>query len=106
MTTDVESMSDRQSPSFLLPLAALLVITFGALSIMWITQLGVASFGAFVGFAVYFLLVHVYLPYRVYVDARSRGSSTAAGWAAATFLVPILVALVYFLFFSSDRGEG
>ncbi|MFB6155822.1 MAG: hypothetical protein ABEJ22_07995 [Haloferacaceae archaeon] len=99
-------MADRQSPSFLAPLFVLLVVTLGALSVMWITQLGLRSFGLFLGFVLYFLGAHVYLPYRVYVDARRRGSDSATAWAVATFLVPVVVALVYFLLVSpGDRAE-
>jgi hypothetical protein len=99
-------MSARRLPPFFLSLVVMIALVFVALIALVGVRLGLSGLGMLLGFGAYFLLVHVYLPYRVYVDARERGrdSGRATAWAAATFFVPVLVALLYFLLVSREES--
>jgi hypothetical protein len=95
--TQGQPMADRQVPGILVLLFALLAVSSAALLVLWIVVFDVASLAVLFVAAVYFLLVHVYLPYRVYVDARARGSDSAAAWAAVAFFLPLLGVVIYVL---------
>ena len=90
-------MADRQVPGILVLLLALLAIAGGALVILWVYVFDIASLLSLLVVVVYFLAVHVYLPFRVYVDARNRGSTAAAAWAAVAFFIPLLGTAIYYL---------
>jgi len=99
-------MSQRRLPPIFLSLVVMIALVFVALFVLVGVRMGLSGLGMLLGFAAYFLLVHVYVPYRVYVDARERGrdSGTATAWAAAAFFVPVLAALVYFLLVRREDG--
>jgi hypothetical protein len=88
-------MRTTRSPIVLL--AGLVAAAFVPLVVMWAAVGGVEGAAYLVGFALYFLVVHVAIPGRVYVDARARGSTSAPAWTAFAFLVPLVGAAVYFL---------
>jgi hypothetical protein len=94
--------ADRQRPGILLLLLAFVALAFVPLVLLWGTRLsagplgGFAGVGVFVGFVAYFLVFHVYLPYRVYADARRRGANAPA-WTAVAFFLPLLGVVAYFL---------
>ena len=90
-------MADRQVPGILVILLALLTIAGGALVVLWTSVFDIASLAVLLGVVAYFLVVHVYLPYRVYEDARHSGSSAAAGWTAVAFFLPLLGVAIYFV---------
>ena len=88
--------ADRQRPGILLLLLGFIAFAFVPLVLLWGTRLSAGRLAVFVGFVSYFLVFHVYLPYRVYLDARRRGANAPA-WTAAAFFLPLLGAAVYFL---------
>lgn len=96
-------MADRQVPGILVLLFALLAVVSVALATLWAVTLGFRALALMVGFATYFLLAHVYLPFRVYVDARERGSASATAWTALAFVFPFVGAAIYFLFARRSR---
>ncbi|CQR49316.1 MULTISPECIES: ATPase [Haloferax] len=76
--------------------AALILVVFGLLAAMWASVRGGDLLPYILGFAVYFLAVHVYLPYRVHKDATLKGRN-ATFWAVLAFLVPLVGAALYFV---------
>jgi hypothetical protein len=91
----VSVMPSTRSP--ILVLAGLLVVAFVPLLVMWVAVGGTELLGYFVGFALYFLVFHVALPVKVFVDARPYGRDRAMLWTAAAFFVPLVGAALYFL---------
>ena len=88
-----QSASVPTRPAYLLPLlAGLALVAFLPLAALWVLKFPVTYVAAFVAA---FLLLEVYLPYRVYADERSEGSGRAARWAAVVFLLPLVGFLLY-----------
>jgi hypothetical protein len=88
-------MPSTRSPILLL--AGLIAVAFVPLLVMWVVVGGTELLGYFVGFAVYFLVFHVALPAKVFLDARPHGRDRALLWTALAFVVPLLGAALYFL---------
>ncbi|ELZ57978.1 MULTISPECIES: hypothetical protein [unclassified Haloferax] len=76
--------------------AALILVVFGLLAVMWASVRGGDLLPYILGFAVYFLAFHVYLPYRVHKDATLKGRN-ATFWAVLAFLLPLVGAALYFV---------
>ncbi|MBS8118689.1 ATPase [Haloferax volcanii] len=76
--------------------AALILVVFGLLAVMWASVRGGHLLPHILGFAVYFLAFHVYLPYRVHKDATLKGRN-ATFWAVIAFLLPLVGAALYFV---------
>lgn len=74
--------------------AALILVVFGLLAVMWASVRGGDLLPYILGFAVYFLAFHVYLPYRVHRDATLKGRN-ATFWAVVAFLLPLVGAALY-----------
>ena len=74
---------------------ALMLAVFGLLAAMWASVRGGDLLPYILGFAVYFLAFHIYLPYRVHKDATFKARN-ATFWAAFAFFVPLLGAATYF----------
>ena len=87
---------DRQRPGILLLLLGFVALAFVPLVFIWGSRLSAGRLAAFVGFVSYFVVFHVYLPYRVHADARRRGANAPA-WTAAAFFLPLVGVVVYFL---------
>ncbi|MGQ4556364.1 PLDc N-terminal domain-containing protein [Halobellus sp. GM3] len=87
-------MATTRSP--LVVLGGLVAVAFLPLVVMWIVVTDVVTFAYFAGFALYFLLAHVALPAWVYLDATGRGSDSAVGWTALSFLLPFVGFVAYF----------
>ncbi|ELK51220.1 ATPase, Class I, type 8B, member 2 [Haloferax sp. BAB-2207] len=76
--------------------AVLILVVFGLLAAMWASVRGGDLLPYILGFAVYFLAFHVYLPYRVHKDATLKGRN-ATFWAVIAFLLPLVGAALYFV---------
>jgi hypothetical protein len=88
-------MPSTRSP--IVVLAGLVVVAAVPLVVMWAAVGGLELLGYLVGFAVYFLAVHVFVPARVYLDAVHRGRNGALTWTAVAFLLPLVGAALYVL---------
>ncbi|WP_416838306.1 PLDc N-terminal domain-containing protein [Haloferax sp. DFSO52] len=84
--------------------AALMLAVFGLLAVMWASVSGGNLLPYIFGFALYFLVFHVYLPYRVHKDATLKGRS-ATFWAALAFFVPLIGAAIYFVVGGLTGGD-
>ncbi|KAB1187012.1 MULTISPECIES: ATPase [Haloferax] len=89
-----DSGTRTRAPIFIF--AALMLAVFGLLAVMWASVSGGDLLPYILGFAVYFLVFHIYLPYRVHKDATFKGRN-ATFWAAFAFFVPLLGAALYFV---------
>lgn len=97
-------MPSTRSP--IVVLAGLLVVAFVPLLVMWVVIADAGLLGYFLGFALYFVVFHVALPARVYLDAVPLGREKALAWTALAFVVPLLGAMLYFLVGRPSRPEG
>ena len=97
-------MPSTRSP--IVVLAALLVVAFVPLLVMWVVIADAGLLGYFVGFALYFVVFHVALPARVYLDAVPLGREKALAWTVFAFVVPFLGAALYFLLGRPPRTEA
>jgi heme/copper-type cytochrome/quinol oxidase subunit 4 len=88
-------MASLRSPLALF--VGFLVFVTVPLVAMWVAVGDPALLARLVGFALYFLAVHVALPGWVYFDARSAGNDHAVAWTVVAFLVPLVGGLVYLL---------
>ncbi|WP_311170359.1 PLDc N-terminal domain-containing protein [Halobellus ordinarius] len=88
-------MATTRSP--IVVLGGLLLVAFLPLIVMWIVVTDVGTFAYFAGFALYFLIAHVGLPGWVYLDATGRGSDSAVGWTALSFLLPVVGFIAYYV---------
>ncbi|KAB1197579.1 MULTISPECIES: ATPase [Haloferax] len=84
--------------------AALMLTVFGLLAVMWASVRGGDLLPYILGFAVYFLVFHIYLPYRVHKDATFKGRN-ATFWAALAFFVPLVGAAIYFVVGGLTGGD-
>ncbi|KAB1192756.1 ATPase [Haloferax sp. MBLA0076] len=89
-----DSGTRTRAPIFIF--IALMLAVFGLLAVMWASVSGGDLLPYIFGFAVYFLVFHVYLPYRVHKDATFKGRN-ATFWAAFAFFAPLLGAALYFV---------
>ena len=89
-----DSGTRTRAPIFIF--AALMLAVFGLLAAMWASVSGGDLLPYILGFAVYFLVFHIYLPYRVHRDATFK-KRNATFWAAFAFFVPLLGAVLYFV---------
>jgi hypothetical protein len=97
-------MPSTRSP--IVVLVGLLVVAFVPLLVMWAVIADVELLGYFLGFALYFVVFHVALPARVYLDAIPLGRDKALLWTALAFVVPLLGAALYFLLGRPPRAEA
>ncbi|ADQ68499.1 hypothetical protein C499_08442 [Halogeometricum borinquense DSM 11551] len=88
-------MATTRSP--LAVLAGLVLVAFIPLVVMWVTVMGWDNLGYLLYFAIYFVVIHILLPSRVYIHARDHGSNAKLAWTALAFFIPLVGALVYFL---------
>ncbi|UVE51310.1 PLDc N-terminal domain-containing protein [Haloferax larsenii] len=90
------SDSGTRTRAPILIFAALMLAVFGLLAAMWASVRGGDLLPYILGFAVYFLAFHIYLPYRVHKDATFKARN-ATFWAALAFFVPLLGPALYFI---------
>ncbi|WP_410765996.1 PLDc N-terminal domain-containing protein [Haloferax sp. DFSO60] len=98
-----DSGNTTRAPIFIF--AALMLAVFALLVAMWASVSGGAFIPYIIGFGVYFLVFHVYLPYRVHRDATFK-ERNATVWAAIAFFIPILGAALYFIVGGLMGGEA
>ncbi|MFC7204951.1 ATPase [Haloferax namakaokahaiae] len=89
-----DSGTTTRAPIFIF--AALMLVVFALLVAMWASVNGGAYVPYLIGFGVYFLVFHVYLPYRVHRDATFK-ERNATLWVAVAFFIPLLGAALYFV---------
>ena len=90
------SASDRQTPGILVLLFGLVVLAFAPLAVLWSTRLDAGYLGLFAVFVGYFLVFHVYAPYRVHRDATRRGAN-ATLWTVVAFFLSVVGLAAYLL---------
>ncbi|AFK17889.1 ATPase [Haloferax mediterranei ATCC 33500] len=98
------SDSGTRTRAPILIFAALIFAVFGLLAAMWASVRGGDFLPYILGFVVYFLAFHIYLPYRVHKDATFKGRN-ATFWAAVAFFVPLLGPVLYFVIGGLTGGD-